>query len=137
MDLRSFSPNSVRYKRDSQGMHRCGASSHPDDATQPAPPSKTIHLPKEPAIGIFTTRASLSTHLSTDDERRYCRQVLIAIRGQVGCEHRSSHSGRGQIGTRSLCGLHNQIHVLTHQTQRKFRGVVVVLDLLEFSSKCR
>ena len=33
----------------------------------------------KPAIVIFATRASLSTHLSTDDERGYCRQVLIAI----------------------------------------------------------
>jgi hypothetical protein len=37
---------------------------------------------------------------------------------QVGGEHRLSHSGRGQIRARSLCGLHDQIHVLAHQPQR-------------------
>src|SRR5271168_348227 len=52
------------------GMRCRGASSHRDNATQPAPLSKTIRLLNKPAIVIFGTRASLRTHLSTDDERR-------------------------------------------------------------------
>jgi hypothetical protein len=42
------------------------------------------HIP--PSTSAFP-KARRLTYLSSDDERRYCGQVSIAIRGQVGGEH--------------------------------------------------
>ena len=53
-----------------------------------------------PALGqVIHTLLLLHHRFSTDDERRYRRQILIAICGEIGGEHRLGHSGSGQFRT--------------------------------------
>jgi hypothetical protein len=37
---------------------------------------------------------------------------------------------------RRRCGFHDQVQILAHEPEWKFRSVVVILDLSELSQKC-